>query len=247
MEPAAAQGLNNLDLVVLGVILTSGVFALFAGFVREFFSLAAWIGAYFASATYFPLAEPLIKKYTKNETFIEIGAMVGVFVAVLILLMIIGHLISYLLVRGRAVTAIDRSLGFIFGILRGVFIVCIVYGAAVYIWWPDIDKPPDETKTAEAKPREEDKPPELLMEAKTRPAMAYGAKLLEKFIPEKELSKTKQEYNKQKEAAQRMIDQKALDILSTPVPPGSKDGQAPQYDDKNRNNLDKLINQQGQP
>jgi membrane protein required for colicin V production len=249
-------GFNNLDYVVLGIIMLSGALALFRGLVREVFSLIAWVGAYYAAARFHTLAEPWIRPYIHSEDFVGLAAVALVFTATLVVLMVIGALVTPL-IKGRALTAIDRSLGFIFGLLRGALIVCIAYLAAVTILWPDIDKPqPIEpvasTVQAQGSAAGSDKNvrrvPKWLMQARTRAFMAYGADLLKGFIPEKEIEETTEEYMEQKAKAQRQIDQQKLDMMSTPVPaapaPVNSPGTAaPSIDDTNHISPGQLLHQ----
>lgn len=236
MEPHT--GLNNLDFIVLGILLLSGLLAMFRGFVREVLSLASWTIAYFVAAKYHYLAEPWVHHHIRNEKGAALAAGFGIFLIVLLVCAIISNIIVGL-VRGKALNAIDRSLGFGFGLLRGALVVCIVYLAAAAIMWPDMDKPlsPDQKKEANL-------PPDWIMEAKTRPWMARGATQLKIFIPEKDLQSATSQLGEQKNNAQHIIDEKTLDILSTPTP-AAKDTTAPAYDADNRNNLDQLINQKG--
>ena len=95
------------------------------------------------------------------------------------------------LVRGRALTFIDRSLGFLYGLRVALVVVSLVYLGAVMILWPDIDKPPVEAD-ASAQPapdKDRNAPPELLMKARTRPMMAYGADRLKIFVPKDMIDK----------------------------------------------------------
>jgi membrane protein required for colicin V production len=245
MDPQ--HGLNVLDYSVLGIIVLSGLLALMRGFVREIFSLAAWAGAYFTAAKYYPLAEPWTHRYIKNQTGATALAAIIVFVVALTIFAIAGHLLAKL-IRGRALTAIDRSLGFLFGLLRGMLIVCLLYLGASYIPWLNMDKldAPVETNSVEQgkeaeKTRERDKPPEWLVEAKTRPALAAGANMLKVFIPEKEIEKTMQQYDDQKTEGHRMIEEQAHDMLEAPAASPAKPEGASGYDDKSRSNLDSLI------
>jgi membrane protein required for colicin V production len=252
MEPHT--GLNNLDYIVLGIILLSGLLALMRGFVREVLSLAVWVGAYLIAARYYPLAEPTARHYIKSPSLATDVAAVSVFIIAFIVLSLISYLIAQL-VQGRALTAIDRSLGFLFGLLRGALVVCLVYLIAVALIWPDIDKPPEpapsvEAQTqnpAEAKEKDKNQPPQWLMQAKTRPFIAYGAAWLKNFVPEKQIEETTKQYMEQKASAQHVIDQKTLDVLSTPAVPGAHDDKAPSYDDKNRAGLNNLIEEKAKP
>jgi membrane protein required for colicin V production len=251
--------LNTLDYVVLGIILLSGLLALMRGFIREVLSLAAWVGAYMVAAKYYPHAEPWVAKYTKNETAITVVASALIFCGALVVLSIIGYFIAKV-VRGPAITAIDRSLGFVFGLLRGFLICAAVYLLVVSMRWPDIDKPHVEThaqneathesdKESKAKDAEENRnvPPEWLLSAHTRPALAWGANMLKAFLPEKELAHMTQSYTDDKATMQRKIDEQTLEMLSSPATAPQKDMRAPSYDGNSRSNLDHLINQKGQP
>ena len=226
--------LNDLDYIVIGVVLLSGLLALMRGFVREMFSLIAWVGAYFASTKFYAPAIPLAHHYVKNEKAAEWTAMAGVFVVTLIVLIIIGHIVSGF-VKGNALTSIDRALGFLYGLTRGALVVALVYLTAVMVFWPDIDAAPE--KQAENKDR--NPPPELLLKAKTRPLMAKGADLLKIFVPQEMIDKTLKDAEARKAEAEKAAKQKALETLT---PTGSAaPGNAPAID------IDKLMNQGSKP
>jgi membrane protein required for colicin V production len=233
MEPHT--GLATLDYVVFTILLLSGVMAFFKGFVREMFALIAWTVAYWIAAKYYPLAEPVVHHYIKNQAAIPIIAGLAIFCVALVVLTLLGNIIADR-VKGKALTAIDRSLGFIFGVVRGVLVVCIVYMAAVSILWPDTDKAPDD--------QDKDKKiaPEWVIEAKTHPAMAYGAAILKDFMPQKDIEKSTRDYET---TAKKLVNQKTLDMLTTPKVSQSKETQEPSYDDNSRFKLDDLINQKG--
>lgn len=237
MEPHT--GLNNLDFIVLGIVLLSGILALFRGFVREVLSLASWTLAYFAAVKYHYLAEPWVHHHIKSEQGAALAAGIGIFLIVLLVCALASNLIAGL-VRGKALSAVDRSLGFAFGLLRGALVVCIVYLAAAAIWWPDMDKPPVEQS------KDTVQPPDWVMQAKTHASMAKGAAILRSFIPDKDIKSATFQLDEQKNNAQHIIDQKTLDLLSTPTP-ANKDVPAPTYDNNNRDGLNKLINQKSAP
>ncbi|MDD3030425.1 MAG: CvpA family protein [Alphaproteobacteria bacterium] len=168
--------LNSLDAIVIGVVLFSAFLAFMRGFVREFFSLIAWIGAYFIGTTFYEPVVPWMQNYIKSERLAEWAAVAFVFLIALILLSVLGYVVCGF-VRGQMATKINRWLGFVYGLVRGALVVCLIYLGAVLIFWPNIDSPPLFESEDEA-------PPEVLMKASTRPLMAYGAKMLVKLIPE---------------------------------------------------------------
>lgn len=131
---------TTFDYVVIGCVLLSGLLALIRGFVREVCSLAAWAGAFVAAAKLSYLAEPWAHKYLKSDSLASNAAMIATFFAAFILLSLIGMLVCRL-IQGDALTAIDRSLGFVFGLLRGALLVCLLYLVAISTFWPDLDLP----------------------------------------------------------------------------------------------------------
>ncbi len=204
----AHSAFNNLDYIVIGVVLLSGLLALMRGFLRELFSLVAWAGAYFAATNFFAPAVPLAHHYLKNEKAAEWGAMAIVFFVVLIVLMIIGHFVCAL-IKGTALTAVDRTLGFLYGLARGALVVSLIYLSAVMVFWPDIDT------TEQTQPDDKDRnpPPELLVQAKTRPLMAYGAQALKILVPKEMIDKNLEDIEKKKEEIEKAAREKALDSL----------------------------------
>lgn len=200
--------LNVLDYIVFGIILISGLFAIMSGFVREIYSLFNWAASYFIAVKFYTLAEPFVKKYISNPTTVADVSIFLVFCVSFIVLAIIGMGVTRLIIRGNALTAIDRSLGFVFGLVRGFLIACLVYLVAATILWPDIDKAPapgspelqqqqaqkDEPQKTDGKRSLTMSAPHWLLEARTRPLLAHGANMLKEFIPEKVLEKTTAEY-----------------------------------------------------
>lgn len=242
MEQASA--LNTLDYIVIFTILLSGLLALMRGFVREVLSLLTWAGAYFVAARYYYLAEPLVRSHLgdKGHTAIASGAAgVLVFIGAFIVLSLLSFLLSSL-IRGRALTAIDRSLGFIFGILRGGLVVSIVYLASISILYPDLDKPVSKPSTALLErpasapaPENEEKDtkqpaPDFLMKARTRPALAYGAQILKAFLPKDQIDKTAKSYLSKKDAAADFVKEQSLETFAIPGVTRSPPSTIPQED-----------------
>ena len=118
--------MNPADLVVIAIILLSGLMAFFRGFVREGLSIAAWVGAVYVAIIGLPHARPWVEQYVHNETAASAVAGAGIFIVALIVFGLVGSMIAKL-VRGTTLTALDRSLGFLFGLVRGVVLVSLAY------------------------------------------------------------------------------------------------------------------------
>src|ERR1700691_635972 len=114
------------DLLVVAIVVVSAGFAIYRGFVRETLSIFAWAAAAFATLYFGPAAAALLKdRFSPALLGIALGY-VGVFLVVLIPL----SFISFRFAEGvqrSPVGAFDRSLGFAFGVVRGLAILGFAY------------------------------------------------------------------------------------------------------------------------
>ena len=118
--------ITTLDLLLLGVMLISGLLALVRGFMREVLSIAAWVVA--AIVTYFSYTKPLpaAKNLFGNDTIALIAVLAGIFICTLIVVSIITVRVSDMVLNSR-IGALDRTLGFLFGLARGLLIVVVAF------------------------------------------------------------------------------------------------------------------------
>src|ERR1700754_1060819 len=128
-----------LDLVLLGVMLISGLLAMVRGFMREILSIAAWGAAALVTLYAFSKLLPTAKAYINNDTVASVVVVAGVFVGTLIVVSIITVRISDMILDSR-IGALDRTLGFLFGLARGLLIVVVAF--LFFIWLvPDKQRP----------------------------------------------------------------------------------------------------------
>lgn len=120
--------MNWVDLVVLVVIALSGLLALMRGLVREVLGLGAWVIAGIVASSYglYPTVFPFVSQQFADPTTAAIVAFGGVFILVLITLWIIAGLVAGA-VRGSVLGGLDRTLGLLFGFVRGGALVCVAY------------------------------------------------------------------------------------------------------------------------
>jgi len=128
-----------LDLVVLAVMLVSGLLAMVRGFMREVLSIAAWGAAALVTLYAFQKLLPTAKTYFSNDTVAAVVVIAGVFLGTLIIVSIITVRISDMILDSR-IGALDRTLGFLFGLARGLLIVVVAY---LFFNWlvPDKQRP----------------------------------------------------------------------------------------------------------
>jgi membrane protein required for colicin V production len=115
-----------LDIILLGVMLVSALLAMIRGFMREILSIAAWVIA--AGTTLYAYAKllPQAKAYFNND-IIAAGVVIGgTFLLTLIIVSIITVRFSDMVLDSR-VGALDRTLGFLFGLGRGLIIVVVAF------------------------------------------------------------------------------------------------------------------------
>lgn len=120
----------NLDFTIVDVLVAltlvvSVVYAASRGFVNETLSIVAWAAAAFAALYLAPLLAPFLRARTSPLAG-TLLAYAAVFVAVLVPLSIVSYRISES-VRNSEVGMVDRVLGVIFGVVRGLAIVGIAY------------------------------------------------------------------------------------------------------------------------
>ncbi len=128
-----------LDIIVLAVMLISGILAMIRGFIREILSIAAWGAAAGATLWAFPRLLPVAKTYF-NSDMVATGAVIGgVFLGTLIVASIITVRISDMILDSR-IGALDRTLGFLFGLARGLLVIVVAY---LFFAWlvPDRSQP----------------------------------------------------------------------------------------------------------
>ena len=80
------------DLVVLGVLAVSALFAFMRGLVREVLGLAAWVGAIFAGVWALPRVRPQFQQWLGTSPWIDPVAFAVVFIISLIVLLLSGTL-----------------------------------------------------------------------------------------------------------------------------------------------------------
>jgi membrane protein required for colicin V production len=136
-----------LDLVLLAVMLISGLLAMVRGFMREILSIAAWGTAALVTLYSYQKLLPTAKTYITSDTLASIAVIAGVFIATLILVSIITVRISDMILDSR-IGALDRTLGFLFGLARGLLIVVVAF--LFFAWLVPAKQRPDWVSSAKS-------------------------------------------------------------------------------------------------
>tara|TARA_R110002167_G_scaffold51436_1_gene148881 strand:- start:219 stop:1010 length:792 start_codon:yes stop_codon:yes gene_type:complete len=156
--------INITDLALIALLLISGALAFSRGFVKEVLSILGWVGAGILALEFYPRLSPFILRYIDHEQAADAAAFGAIFLVSLVLLSLASSMISRK-VQSSDVGALDRSLGFLFGLLRGTVVVALLYLLLVQF----------------LPPREH---PNWLREARAMPVVEYSANLLFDLAPE---------------------------------------------------------------
>jgi len=213
-----------IDILVIATLLISGAFAYMRGFVHEVLSIFAWIGA--AAATFFGL--PVLKHFTyqfiDNVFIADLVTGIVIFIGTLAILSIVTRQLSKG-VKESALGALDRALGFLFGLLRGALLVVLVWIG--YEWFAQ----PQPPAAGEPDPYEA---------SRTVPYIRQGADALRNLYSSQYGAPAPADPNADPNAAPQGV-QGALEKAITPIiqAPG---GNAPNgYGKKERTEMDRLF------
>lgn len=129
------------DILVLAVLLISALIAFLRGVIREILTITGVVGG--LAAAYFggPLLAPHMRGWFGVEDGIEPERLFGIlpydivadalsYGAIFIIVVIVLSILSHFLAEGArnvGLGAVDRSLGFVFGIVRGIILLGLLY------------------------------------------------------------------------------------------------------------------------
>ncbi len=157
--------INLIDILVAAIIVISALLAFSRGVAREVLGIGAWIGAGVATFFGFPHTRPIARDLIpSSELIADVVAGLAIFIVVLVILTIVNQLVAGRIQRSPG-SALDRTLGFIFGVLRGAVLICLAYmlfGSFV----------------------QEDEWPPWVDEAKTMPYIRQGVAAIREVVPE---------------------------------------------------------------
>lgn len=110
------------DWSVIGVVALSMLFAYARGFTRELIALLAWVVGFFAAVAFTPLVGAWLPDFGENAVVRYLVA----FVLILLAALLAGALVAWPLssvIRKAGLGFVDRFLGAVFGIARGLVLV----------------------------------------------------------------------------------------------------------------------------
>lgn len=116
--------LTNIDWIILAVVGLSSLLALTRGFLREAISLFSWAAAFVIAGKFHEQVAKLLT-FFNDEMTRTVLSVLGLFLGTLLVTSLIGNLATSLMSKA-GLSYIDRLLGMVFGLLRGILVLAAV-------------------------------------------------------------------------------------------------------------------------
>jgi len=132
--------MNVTDYLVIAAVVISAIVGAMRGFLREAVALVAWLVALFIAWHFADLIEPHLGGLLSGSYVKPWAARIIIVVLVLLLGAAVGALLTHF-VRLSIFSGLDRFLGLVFGLLRGVVLlgVFVILGQLLRLegekWW----------------------------------------------------------------------------------------------------------------
>ena len=127
--------LNIVDGGIFCLVLLSAILAYTRGLVREIMAILGWISAAFIGFVFAPQIRPLVKEIPLIGPILsdscELAVLASFAMVFAISLMVFSFFtpLLTLVINKTGASSVDRSLGFLFGVFRGVALIAIMFFA----------------------------------------------------------------------------------------------------------------------
>lgn len=125
------MSIGVIDTIALCILIFSILFALYRGLVSELLGISSWILACFGAVYSYTPMQSVMGKVIENEKLAGFCGSLLIALLILVVMTLINAHINQKL-RQSSLSGLDRLLGMIFGILRAVLLMALLYvGASV--------------------------------------------------------------------------------------------------------------------
>lgn len=206
--------LAGFDWIVVLIVGITAAFGLMRGFIAEVASLAAWVAGFIAVRLFYTPARAIFETASGSELIAAVAAVMGPFLLAVLLVKLIGSFLSNS-AKGSVIGPVDRLLGLGFGLVKGFLAASLIF---LLITLGMKIVPGDDSR------------PDWLARAKTTPTLALVASAMVSYVGDA--------WNQQ----QKLINPERDPHAGLPGLGDDEEGDG--YDSKERNSLDKLLDEQ---
>ena len=153
-----------LDGITLVLIALSTLHGLWRGFTQQALGLGGWILAVMLACRYYAQLMPWTRSFIHDHLGADIAAFVGLLIIMLVVVSLLVNVIVRM-VQATALGGLDRTLGGIFGLIRGSFLVVVFFLAAQWLLLPEDVQSLEEN-------------------SRLTPYIEHGATVLRPFLPD---------------------------------------------------------------
>lgn len=122
---------NLIDVLIVVIAVISGVMASLRGFIREIFGLIGWVLAVIGARMLAQTTSSFLAEYIASDDLQTVLGWAIPFIIIALIWYIISNILSPPL-RRFTLNMLDRPLGFIFGLARGIVIAALIYIGALF-------------------------------------------------------------------------------------------------------------------
>ncbi|HLH48190.1 MAG TPA: CvpA family protein [Roseiarcus sp.] len=140
---------SYLDLGVIVIVLISAFLSMVRGFTREVLAIGSWVAAAAAAYFFYPYLMPYATPYIHKEIIAQAVCAAAVFFVTLVVVSTFTVRISDAILDSK-IGALDRSLGFLFGVARGFLLAVVAF--AIFNWLVADKQQPQWVKDAKTRP-----------------------------------------------------------------------------------------------
>jgi membrane protein required for colicin V production len=126
---------NAFDMLLLVTLLFSMIIGFVRGFVRESLGLGAWGGALWIMVQDYEWPKKILSRWIHDPMILKVVSSFFIFCSTLVILLALAQWISHY-IHSSIAKSIDRSLGIVFGFIRGLAVMCFVYLGSLFFIAP---------------------------------------------------------------------------------------------------------------
>lgn len=118
--------MNGFDMIIIVVLVYCIIRGVFRGFVREVASIVGLLAGFYTAYNFYGTVAPLLSGWIKDPGYAALTGFLLLFCGVFLAVTVIGILIRFIM-KMALLGVLDRIIGALFGALKGVLIISLLF------------------------------------------------------------------------------------------------------------------------